>query len=338
MKYADHGFRPLYKNFCIYPMCDAIKEALNEVIKDNASVAEADGVMVYGYVDHAQGNFVEVVALAKSISPKKYSFESAISDEVRVSINIEKLMDVEYDFIGYGASDLAEQFKSKVDVLAQYDNENLVESRKMTFLDEFRNEKSFDDVKVILFKEGMGLEGVWVKIEELDKGKFLGTLMNNPVQDFKITEGMPIAFIVHEDKEGKRNLVAKINERKKYTAEELADGKALKSAIKVFMGNKNQYNLYAVLEILKNSKVVVPYSKSGIELLTTKDGKSFFPVFSDMVETWLLPDNFTKTEMPFMDALEKAEIKKNVVGIAVNGMSDNFIIPRSLFEVIKGIE
>jgi len=333
MKYTDHGFRPLYKNFCIYPLNSVLKE----VLKDQKGIEEANGVLVYGYVDHAEGNKVELIALAKSTDNEKYAFSASLPEDERFSVNLEDIIDEEFFFANYGNSAMAEQFKAKIAPLSQYEEEAIAESRKMTFLDEFRYDKNFDVVKVVLMKEGLGLEGVWVSIEALGEGVLMGTLLNDPTQDFGVKGGMPIAFIVHEDKEKKRNLVANLTPRSNYTAEDLADGKMLKNALVAFEKSKNQYKLFTILEILRDSKVVVPYNKNGVEILTSKDGRNFFPVFSDMIETWILDDSLTKKEMTFMEALEKAKNKKNLTGIVVNAYSDSFNIPKSMYELIEGL-
>ncbi len=333
MKYTDHGFRPLYKNFCIYPLTGVIKEML----KDQTGIDEATGVMVYGYIDHDNGNRLELVGFANNENERKYTY-ARFTDDARYTVKIEDVIDEEFIFADYGDSHLYEQFKDKVDPLAEYNvDASLEETRKMTFLDEFRYDKNFDDVKVVLYKEGLGLEGVWARIESLGNGAIMGTLMNEPNQDFGIKAGMPFAFVVHEDEDKKKTLIANMAPRKKYKAEDLADGKVLKSAIVAFNKNKNQFRLFSVLELLRDSKVVVPYNKGGVEILTSK-GKPFFPVFSDMIETWVVKDDLEKKEMPFLEALEKAKIKNSVVGIVVNPYSDAFIIPRALFDMIPGIE
>lgn len=334
MKYSEYGFRPLYKNFCIFQLNDSLKE----ILKDQPGINEAEGVMVYGYVDHEAGNTVEIVALTKRVDNDKFSY-SNIAADTRFFVRIETLMNEEFDFVDYGNSHFYEKFKDKVDALASYDiNENMAKSRALGFLDEFRYEQNFDDVKVILFKDGLKLEGVWVRIEDIGKGVIMGTLLNDPEQDFGVKAGNPIVFIVNETEDKKKQLVADFTPRQKMKPEELADGKLLKDAIASFNTDKNKVKLFVVLEYLRDSNVIVPYTKKGADTLTANH-KNFFPVFSSSQEMWEYDDNITKISMPFLDAMKKAlKSDKKVEGIVVNAFTDSMIIPKSMFEIIEGIE
>ncbi len=334
MKYTDHGFRPLYKNFCIY----SLDETLKSMLKDQPGVGNAEGAMVYGYVDHAQGNMLEVLALTKKEEGGKFSYLNLAGEE-RVTLKMETLMDAEFDFVDYGDSHFYEKFKSKVDVLKTYDvNENIAKSRTFAFLDEFRFENNFDDVKVILYKDGLKLEGAWVRIEELGKGVIMGTLLTEPEQDFGAELGSPIVFIVNETEDKKKQLIADFTSRKKFKAEDLSDGKMLKEAIETFNADKNKIKFFVVLEMLRDSNVFVPYTKKGVDILSSNH-KYYFPVFSSLVEMWEYGEGISKISMPFLDAIKKAiKADKNVEGIVVNAFTDSVVIPKSLFDMIQGLE
>lgn len=333
MKYIDQGFRPLYKNFCIFPMNDVIRNALD----GEKGIEEAEGVMVYGYVDHEAGNTVEFVALTKRIDDEKYT-SIKLPDDARFFARVENLAEEEFEFVDYGNSHLYERFKYKINRLAFYDvNENVLKSRKMTFLDELRYENNFDDVKVILCKEGLNPEGVWVKIESLGKGTIIGTLMNEPSQDFGVSAGSLIEFIVNEDKDKQKSLIADLTEVKKYSAEELKDGKILKNALEAFNKDKNKFKLYAVLEILRDSQVVVPHNKKGVEYLMSGNN-TFYPVFSDSIEMWQCENDIQKLEAPFLDVVKKAKKDKSLAGIVVNAYSDAVVIPKSMFGLLESMD
>lgn len=332
MKYKDYGFRPLYKNFCIFPLNSVIRNALD----GEPGIEDADGVMVYGYVDHVEGNTVEFIALTKHIDDEKYTFIK-LTDAARFFARMENLADEEFEFADYGQSHLLEQFKSKIDRLAQYDvNEDIVKSRTFSFLDEFRYINSFDDVKVVLHKDGLKLEGVWVKIESLKEGTIIGTVMNKPKQNFGVTTGSTISFIVNEDGDNKRTLISDLTERKSYSAEELADGKILKKALKTFKKDKNKFNFYAILEILKDSKVLIPQTKKGVEYLMAEK-KLYFPIFSESLEMWQCEDGVQKVEISFIDAIKRAKKDKKLSGLVLNAYSDSIVIPRPLFEMLEGM-
>lgn len=333
MKYRDCGFRPLYKNFCIFPLNDVIRNAL----KGEPGIDEAEGVMTYGYVDHVAGNTVEFIALTKREDDEKYSFIK-LTDDARFFARVENLADEEFEFAAPGDSHLYEQFQLKIETLSLYYdvNENVAKSRDMAFLDEFRYEYSFDDVKVILYKEGLELEGVWAKIETLGKGVIVGTVMNAPEQDFGVTTGDQIAFVVNEDKNKEKSLIANLTPAKKYTPEELKGGKILEDALRAFAKDQSKYKLYAILEILRDSTVVVAKTKKNVDLLASGN-KSFYPVYSDMIETFKCKEDAQKIEIPFIDALKQAKKDRKVTGIVVNPYSDAFVIPKSMFELIESM-
>lgn len=337
MKYSEHGFRPLYKNYCIYRLNHVIRGALS----DCPGIDEADGIMVYGYVDHEAGNTLEILALTKYIDDEKYSFVK-VPDEARYFLRIGPLMNDEFQFVDYGeTSNLYQQFQVKVERLFVYDvNENLARTRTISFLDEFRYDKSFDDVKVILHKDGLELEGVWAKIKSLSNGIFRGILLSEPKQDFGVKAGDQIAFFMHESKDKQKSLIADLTTYQPVSAEDLADGKLLKKALLAFNQDKtNKAKLFAVVELLRDSAVYVPYNKKGVDLLTNeKDSKPFFPAFSDLIEMWQCEENIIKNKMHFMDAVRKAKNNKKVAGIVINAYSDAFVVPRSMFELIEKME
>lgn len=334
MKYTDNGFRPLYKNFCIYPLNDKLREFLD----GQNGIADAEGVLVYGFVDHVEGNAVELLAFTQNIEDNSYKFLQ-LDDRGRYFVRIPALMDKQFTFADYGSSHLSEMFKDKLEALKQYDaNEELVKSRSFSFLDEFRHEENFDDVKVILYKEGLELEGVWVKIEGIGEGAFKGTLRNDPEQDFGVKSGDPIAFVVNENADKSKQLVADCTPRRKLKAKDLADGKKLKAALTTFNNNKNKFQLFNVLELLRDSKVEVPYTKQGPDLLYA-DYKYYFPVFSNSNEMKKYGKDIFKTNMSFVEAIDKAEkYSEKIEGIVVNPFSDSFVIKKQMFDMIKDIE
>lgn len=70
---------------------------------------------------------------------------------------------------------------------------NLEEVRKMTSLHRFRHPAFPDDVNIILWKEGLGPEQVWARIELLRADGVLEcTLLNQPNQDFNLNKGARI--------------------------------------------------------------------------------------------------------------------------------------------------
>lgn len=333
MKYTDYGFRPLYKNFNMYPL----NEALKKVLAGQPGLQEAEGAMVYGYVDHEVGNMLEILALTKREDEEKFSYLNLVGD-ARLTISIEELIDEEFEFVEYGNGHLYDKFSDKIERLSSYDvSESVAKSRTFKFLDEFRYEKNFDDVQVILFKDGLKLEGAWVRIEELGKGVIMGTLLNEPEQDFGVKLGTPIVFIVNETADKKKQLVADFTPHKKLKREDLADGKMLKDAVASFNADKNKVKFFVVLELLRDSDVIVPYIKKEISTVSSNN-KSYLPVFTSLLDMWEYNEGVTKITMPFLEAIKKArKSNKRLDGIVLNAFTDSVVIPKSMFELIEGL-
>lgn len=180
MKYVETGFRPLYKNFCYFPLTDTIRGVINGF----PGYETATGVLVYGYIDRECGMTLDVIACARDMGDGKVSFAKP-SDTTRSILRIGSLKDAEYSFIAYGDDELANKYKDRIEMISHYDDsDEVMESRKFDFLDEFRNDEHPDDVLVYLVKDGLHLEECWVRITGLEEKFIVGTLLNEPDQDF----------------------------------------------------------------------------------------------------------------------------------------------------------
>lgn len=79
------------------------------------------------------------------------------------------------------------------------DDRDLLRSDKFAFLDMFRNELYPDDVRVLLFKEDIGIEQVWVRASYVAEKEIFGVLLNEPYQDYGCHEGELIGFVVAQN-------------------------------------------------------------------------------------------------------------------------------------------
>lgn len=82
------------------------------------------------------------------------------------------------------------------------DDPQLCELRGIDILDQFRHPQYPDDVKALLFKEGVGgVEQVWLRTCAVDENKIFASLLNEPSADFGVHEGdvLPIGFAEGED-------------------------------------------------------------------------------------------------------------------------------------------
>lgn len=220
MKYSENGFRPLYHNFCIFPLSSSIIK----VVENFPGFTEADGVLTYGYCDSEAGFTLEILCCVKNIGEGQFAFANP-SEDTRGIVRIGAVADEDFVFVGYGDDPIKDNFPKNIEMVSHYDADEEVEaSRTFDFLDEFRHEQYIDDVLVLTIKDGLQPEGCWVRISGLQDNCLVGTLLNEPNQDFGYHEGEEISFFLYEDDEGKRHLISDMNASMKITSEDLEGG------------------------------------------------------------------------------------------------------------------
>lgn len=370
MKYSETGFRPLYHNFCIFP----INKSVKAVAENFLGFKEADGVLTYGYCDREAGFTLEVLCCVKRVDDEQFAFANP-SEDARGIIRIGAVADEEYVFIGYGDDPIKDNFERNIEMVSHYDADEDVEtSRKFDFLDEFRHELYPDDVLVLTVKEGLNPEGCWARIVGLGDKCIIGTLLNEPDQDFGYHEGDTIAFFLYEDNDGKKHLISDMNASQKITEEDLEGGDMLREAIKAFNEERNQEHLIDVLELLRDSYVWIPCNaipsdedqKRLEEMISKADGDFeslkgttfsnqdalrlvpdilqngddfFFPAFTSGSEMGEYGNHFSKIEKHFLEAIRLARgNEKDVKGIVIDAFSEPMIVDKELFDIIENMK
>ena len=145
------------------------------------------------------------------------------------------VIDDEFFFFDDADGGLSNKYAEKLDVLKHYEaSEEIEETRKMGFLDKSRHDFYPDDVMVYLTREGLNPEGCWVRIIGLGDHFIMGTLLNEPDQDFGYHSGEKVAFFVQKQEDESIILYTDMTPSRKLTAEDLEDGTLLKEAIAVF--------------------------------------------------------------------------------------------------------
>ena len=357
MKYAETGFRPLYHKYCIFPLSETIRD----VVKEYPGYVDANGVLTYGYIDKETGFRVEILCCVKYMDVDHYVLYDCSKDN-RVIVQIGAVANEEYLLVEDPGK---EEFEEIIDMVHSYDvSEEVEESRSFEFLDEFRNELYPDDVLVLTVKEGLTPEGCWVRITGLYEECMIGTLLNEPNQDFGFHEGDSIAFFLYENDEGNRCLISDMNESKKLTVEDLEDGSMLCNAIKLFHERPNNGTLFHVLELLRDSYIWIPCNvvvseedqknmqeaSTGMELqfeedvrlipdILMSDDDYYFPVFTTDREMREDDQHFSKVEKHFLEAIALARANDpDIKGIVIDAFTEPMVIDRELFEVIENLK
>ena len=206
MKYSEVGVRAFYHNFIVVPM----KDSLKGVLKDFPGADRAISILTYGYIDRMAGFTLEVLAAA-FMDNEEMSFGIGNTEKLS-KIRIESVIDDECYYVDDEDDSMYELYSDKLEMLKNYDAEDGVEeSRNMDFLDSSRSPEYPDDVLVYLLKNGNKPEGCWVRIEELAEHEIIGTLLNEPNQDFGYHIGNQIAFYVHQTENKEIILCANLN-------------------------------------------------------------------------------------------------------------------------------
>lgn len=367
MNYKELGFRPFYKNFSILLKNDNIMDIVADLEVDEVF----DGVLVYGYVDHEAGFTFEILSLALQGDEGGFKFYD-LPNDITYKIRADAVKDCECLFSEDVFEKYMELFKDKISSLETYEeNENVAKSRRFDFLDPFRHEECIDDVQVVLLKDGLQPEQVWVRIEDLGDKVIIGKLLNEPDQDFGYHLHEKVAFFVYTDEDGNQHLLCDMNPSKKLTEADLKDGKMLRDAIAVFNDDKTESNFIDVLELLRDSLVWIPCNvvmgeadQKYLEELAEKDedevvGKTFsaiedirmipdilkngdkyyFPVFSSREEMGDYGNDYSKVQKHFFEAMNFAmDNEQDVVGIVVDAFSNPIVIDKGLFDIIGNMK
>ena len=371
MKYSEVGFRAVYHNFIV------IKNDENALraITDFPGADKADAVLAYGYHDREAGITLEALAAAH-VGKEGQGFKYLKGPDDRSSkIRIEAVVNAEFEVCTDDDGRLAETFAAKLTMLKAYDApEDIEMSRGMTFLDHCRDHFFIDDVMVRLLKDGLEPEGCWVRITNLVDNYFMGTLLNEPYQDFRWHKGESIAFFVGKTDEGEVYCYSNMNPSAKITEEDLADGTMLKEAVKVFNGERNMPNFLNVLEILRDSWVWVPckakmsdadearftamveahmddldgmkgeefQNHDPIRLIPDilQNGEEFFfPVFSSEEEMGEYGKQFSAVQKHMMEVMPLAKNNdRKPSGIVLNAFTDPFVLEAKIYDVFEGMK
>lgn len=369
MYYKDTGFRALYKHFIAFPLKDNIKQC----IENYPNAEKANCVLTYGYIDHDAGLTMEVLAAGFNDGDGFTFFDTSV--ETRAFIRVGAVIDDEFFFFDDADGGLSKKYAEKLDVLKHYEvSEEIEETRKMGFLDKSRHDFYPDDVMVYLTREGLNPEGCWVRIIGLGDHFIMGTLLNEPDQDFGYHSGEKVAFFVQKQEDESVILYTDMTPSRKLTAEDLEDGTLLKEAVAAFNKERTENHFLDVLEFLRDSYVWIPcnavMSEADMarfeqamkdagddpsalvgEEFTTNDevrlvpdilqngNQFYFPVFSSEEEMGEYGEHFSKVQKHLLEVIPMARNnEKNVSGIVLNAFTEPFVLDAEIFDMVENMK
>lgn len=374
MKYSGKNFRDFYKQIVAIEMSEDIRK----VIADFPGAKSANCVYAYGYIDHDAGFMFEVLASGKQSEKSGLYNPREGNNDISVKLKADMVEGLEVVFFSKRTS-YRKKFAEKIEMIEGFNvSDEINETRRFSFLDDLRDEYLIDDVMVYLVKEGRQPEKCWVRIEGLDAVNhvIIGRLMNEPVQNFGYHAGEIIAFFMQETKDKQIICVSNMNNTAKISREDLEDGKMLEEAVHIFNSERNEQNLFDVLEILRDSYVWVPCNAIMSEAdqarlmdmigdIEDEDlrerlvGKQFvsegetrfvpdilisgddfyFPIFSTMEAMGEYGKGFSKVQRHILDVIPLARNNEHKpVAIVLNAFSEAFELSSELWDILENMK
>lgn len=188
----DTNFRKLYHKI-VYIRCPELLEKVSEVFP---SSHKDNGVLAYGYIDEEAGFSFRVLCTA-GISDSIVNIGKA-NQEVLMIIrrgNVNENLYLDMTDINIDKSiyyDTIEQ----VNRIYSTKNKDKELMRNIEELDSCRSLEYPDDISVVLIREELQMEQIWVRCTKITEDKLFGTALNEPYQNYGIHKGDTIDFII----------------------------------------------------------------------------------------------------------------------------------------------
>lgn len=197
MYYKDTGFRALYKNFIAF----SLKDNLRKCIESYPDADKANCILTYGYIDRDAGLTMEILAAGIKDGDDFTFFDT--SSETRAAVRVGAVIEDEFFILDDEDGGLSKRYSEKLDMLGHYAvSDEIEETRKMAFLDKLRHEYYPDDVMFFLVKQGLNSEGCWARLTGFGDHYIIGSLLNEPDQDFGIHNGDEITLFIQKQEDG----------------------------------------------------------------------------------------------------------------------------------------
>lgn len=171
--------------------------------------------MALPYIDHQAGMSFLVFTTAHLKGENVTIFKRQDFDVMSVCRK-DSVNDFEFEYLKNlkvnDDFDLDEYGKFSKIAAHYYVNPNVEMLRYQEILDGARNEDYPDDLIVVFIKEGLQMEKMWVRCEDLDSEKNIdATLLNTPYQDFGVKAGDLVKVFPHKLESGEWIVICDLN-------------------------------------------------------------------------------------------------------------------------------
>ena len=193
VKLDDLNFRQYLNKFVFIQLDESIEE-LTSSLPDSD---QCNGLLTYAYYDRDAGITFEVVCPV-DMQSERITLLSNLTD-CRMLIRKDRILDSKV--LISDAQEERDMFDETIDFIEEFYgvSDEITFTRSFDILDELRHNTFIDDIQVYLLKEGMAEEICWFRIEDLKENCFMGTLLNEPYEDFGVHEGDLLPFVLATD-------------------------------------------------------------------------------------------------------------------------------------------
>ena len=191
-----NSFRDFEKSLCI------LRDRACINILDPGQASGANGILCYGYVDHAAGLTFEGLALVSCVDDDY----TIVLDNKEIGMKIRADEEKVRNAVPVSNKALLARYADRIEILdIYYEDTEVVNARAMPELDPFRHPQYPDDLFVFFLAQDKHYEQMWVRcgkyLFDADGIKvFTGTLLNEPNRDMGIHDGDEVKVgVFHTD-------------------------------------------------------------------------------------------------------------------------------------------
>lgn len=204
MKVAEKSFHDIYKKVCLLEDNKLVEKVNLRDLFDYPPDEKLNGFLTYAYINSELGLVFEILAGAKILGDKIKSFPASYKKNICF-----RRADMEDTEIKILSADYIEAFKDKIQIIEDKHKISTAKEkiRAAESLDELRHPNFPDDIAVLFYGENFRPEYAWVHCEDIEDKLIIGTLLNEPQQNFGCHSGDKIKFGI-ADFEGENICVA----------------------------------------------------------------------------------------------------------------------------------
>lgn len=193
----EYGFRAIVDKY-VYIAAKNLAFVKNYFEGD----VEANGILVYCYLDHEQGLQLEVLCQAFFDSEKRSIKLFAANAEASIGLPYGMFGGCEA-LVLPDASVPVERFTAKVEAIkAKPVSEEVLKGRSIAALDAWRSEDNPDEVLVHLARGNEEMDTCYVRLEKVGSMDLTGILLSEPKIDFGVHEGELLQFFLVKNEMG----------------------------------------------------------------------------------------------------------------------------------------